>query len=182
MKLNIFKKLMYLILTVVFFNGCVQQGEIGPQGPAGQDGQDGLDGGAINVYYSQWYTPTSWEGQSGDWFFDVTDDAINESIVEAGIMLAYMSVPMDLYEGAVRPMPAYAVGANWDFLIPAYGQMEFTCDSQNAPGTTDHFFRFVLIPPGTQLKSTNKSTQFLTKEDLLNMEYADVCKLLGIPE
>lgn len=172
MKLNNLKNLMYLILTIVLFNGCVQQGEIGPQGIPGE----------VNIYYSQWYSPTAWTEGLDDWYFTVTDPAITGDIVEAGIILAYMSVPLDIYAAAVRPMPAYAVGANWDFLIPDYEEIEFTCDSQLAPGTTDHYFRFVLIPPGTQLKSTNKSTQFLTKEDLLNMEYSEVCKLLGIPE
>jgi len=170
MKIKIFKTLIYLVSIFFLYTGCSIDGTVGPQG---------LDGQA-NIIYSQWYTPTAWNGETGDWYFDVTSADIDEDIVERGIILAYMSLPNDIYNKAVRPMPAYAIGCNWDFLIPDYGKIEFTSDSQNAPGTDGYYFRFVFIPPGTQLKSTRPVGY--TKEELLQMPYSDVCKLLGIPE
>jgi hypothetical protein len=171
MKTNILSKLLVLIFSGLLISSCTQEGAVGPQGEPGK----------IDVYYSQWYTPNSWDGQAGDWYFDVTSPDINQDVVEGGIILAYMSVPNDIYQNAVRPMPAWAVQANWDFLIPDYGTIEFTCDSEIAPGTTDHYFRFVIIPSGTQLKST-KAVAGHSKEELMKMPYQDVCKLFGIPE
>ena len=48
------------------------------------------------------------------------------------------------------------------------------------PGTTDYYFRFILIPPGVQIGTAKKSA--IDVNELANMEYEDVCKLLGIPE
>jgi len=173
MKTNTILKLMPILLLTAFLSACTKEGTVGPQGEPGLDGQ-------VDVYYSAWYTPTKWIGEAGDWYFDVSSKAISEDVVEAGIILAYMSVPNDLYANAVRPMPAYVIGANWDFLIPDYGTIEFTSDSQIVPGTTNYFFRFIVIPSGTKLKSTGSAG--LTKAELLKMSYHDVCKLYNIPE
>jgi len=173
MKTNIFKTFIFVLSFATLLSSCIQDSNVGPQGEPGLDGQ-------VEIYYSQWYTPISWVDGTTDWYFDVTNPYIDEDAVEAGIILAYMSVPGDVYANAVRPMPAYALGANWDFLIPDYGEIEFTCDSEFVPGTANHFFRFVVIPSGVQIKST-KSTN-LTKEELMKMPYQDVCKLLNIPE
>jgi len=154
-------------------------------GPAGYDGRDGLDGNA-NVTASKWFTPTTWAGQTGDWYFDVSSSAITKDIVETGAVLAYVSLPGDLYNDfTVRPLPAYALNSNWDFLLPndnntSYGKIEFTSDMTNMPGTNGYNFRFIIIEAGYLLKSTKlKSTKM---SDLKTMPYKDVCKLLGIQE
>jgi hypothetical protein len=169
MKTNV---LALLAISVALFlsTGC------GKEGPPGKDGRDGN----ANVIYSPWYTPNAWNGQTGDWYFDVANAAITEDIVETGVILAYMSVPDDLYPAAVRPLPAYAVGCNWDFLIPDYEQIEFTCDALTKPGTANHYFRFVIIPSNISLKSGNASP--LSVEELRKMSYLEVCKRFGIPE
>ena len=143
------------------------------QGPAGQD---------ATVYYSEWVTPSDWSGTTGDWYFDVNAPDLTENIVENGVVLAYVSLAGDLYDAtSVRPLPAYAVGANWSFLIHQYGSIEFTCDMTLKPSTIGNNFRFVAIPGTTiTLKSAllkNKSVQ-----ELRNMPYRDVCKLFNIPE
>jgi hypothetical protein len=74
-------------------------------------------------------------------------------------------------------MPAYVNGANWDFLIPGYGMIEFTSDALNVPGTVDYSFRYVLIPSNIQLKALGTSL-----EELKKMPYQEVCKKLGISE
>jgi hypothetical protein len=165
MKHYILRTLLLLAPISVLFSACDEDNNVSP---------------ANNTYYSGWYSPTSWSGEAGDWYFDVTSSDINEDIVEKGIILVYMSIPNDLFSSAVRPLPAYAAKANWDYLIPEYGKIEFTCDSQTAPGTEGYYFRFVVIPSGTHLKSTKENN--LGKEDLLKMSYHDVCELYGIPE
>ena len=159
-----------VILTILLLPGC------GKEGPAGRDG---IDGNA-NVIYSQWYTPTSWNGSAHDWYFDVTNSAINQDIVEGGVILAYVSLPNDIFPSAVRQLPAYAIGCNWDYLIPEYGKIEFLCDASSMPGTTNHFFRFVLIPSNNSLKST--AGNHYTADELKKMSYIEVCKKFGIPE
>ena len=107
---------LFAAFIVLILSGCSQEGS---QGPAGLDG---LDGNA-NVTASPWYTPTVWEGSAGDWYFDVTNSAISQDIVESGAILAYVSLPGDLYNDyTVRPLPANAIDANWDFLLPNDGK------------------------------------------------------------
>lgn len=163
---------IYLLaaFSTLVFTGCNNEGM---QGPAGQD---------ATVYYSEWFTPADWSGDSGDWYFDANAPDITENIVENGVVLAYVSLAGDLYDAtSVRPLPAYAVGANWSFLIYQYGSIEFTCDMTLKPLTTGNNFRFIAIPGSTlALKSAtlkNKSGQ-----ELRNMPYKDVCKLFNIPE
>ncbi len=164
-----------LIMSAILWTGCSQQGA---EGPAGQDGN-------ANVTASPWYSPTAWDGSTGDWYFDVTNSAISQDIVESGAILAYVSVPGDLYNDyTVRPLPAYAIEANWDFLLPndgqSYGTIEFTSDMVNKPGTTGYNFRFILIPSSYTLKSASLNTPGLS--DLKKMSYKEVCTLFGITE
>lgn len=165
--------LTFFVFIGLIIAGCVSEGPMGPEGIPGRDGN-------ANVYYSNWYSPSQWNGQTGDWYFDVADNAITEDIVESGVILAYMSIPGDIYPNAVRPMPAYANGVNWDFLIPDYGTIEFTTDALNVPGTQNYLFRFVLIPSNIQLKAG--SMKGTTIKELKAMSYREVCNKLGIPE
>ena len=157
---------MLLVTGLILLNGCVKEGPAGPSGNA-------------NVIYSQWYTPTAWNGQTGDWYFDISNTGISQDIVEHGIILAYASLPGDIYPAAVRPLPAWALGCNWDYLIPDYGQIEFTSDALTKPGTTGYSFRFVLVPANNILKSSGNSSY---AEHLKNMTYLEICKKFGIPE
>lgn len=164
-----------LIMSAILWTGCSQEG---PEGPAGLDGN-------ANVTASPWYTPTAWTGSAGDWYFDVKNSAISQDIVESGAILAYVSLPGDLYNDyTVRTLPAYAIGANWDFLIPndgqSYGTIEFTSDMLNMPGITGYNFRFILISSNYILKSASLTSPGLS--DLKKMSYKDVCKLFNISE
>lgn len=167
-KINI----IYLLVAVsiLVFTGC-----------KGKDGLDGLDGEGATVYYSEWITPSAWLGNSGDWYFNVDAPDLTADVVESGIILAYVSLDGDVYPAAVRPLPAYAVGANWDFLIPDYEIIEFTSDMNSMPFTTGNLFRFVAIPGNIEtLKSA--SLEKISEKELRSMPYKDVCKLFNIPE
>ncbi|MDO8930257.1 MAG: hypothetical protein Q7J86_03120 [Bacteroidota bacterium] len=165
-KINI----IYLLVAVsiLVFTGC--------------KGKDGLDGEGATVYYSEWITPSAWLGNSGDWYFNVDAPDLKADIVESGVILAYVSLNGDVYESkAVRPLPAYAVGANWDFLIPDYEIIEFTSDMSSRPFTTGNLFRFIAIPGNIKtLKSA--SLENISEKELRSMPYKDVCKLFNIPE
>jgi hypothetical protein len=164
-------KTIFLIAFVILgFTSCKDQGEPGPAG---------LD---ATVYYSQWITPSAWLGTSGDWYFDVNAPDLKADIVESGVILAYVSLDGDVYESnAVRPLPAYAVGANWDFLIPEYEVIEFTSDMISKPLTTGNNFRFIAIPGNVEtLKSASIKNK--SEQELKSMSYKDVCKLYNIPE
>lgn len=164
-KINI----IYLLIafSILVFTGC-----------KGKDGDDGLD---ATVYYSEWITPSAWSGESGDWYFSVDAPDLTADIVESGVILAYVSLDDDIYEAAVRPLPAYAVGANWSFLIPDYEIIEFTSDMISQPFTTGNSFRFIAIPGNVEtLKSA--SLEKMSEKELKSMPYKDVCKLFNIPE
>jgi len=82
---------------------------------------------------------------------------------------------------AVRPLPAYAVGANWEFLIPDYESIEFICDMLDRPLAAENKFRFIAIPgniPALKSASTNGNSV----EELKKMSYQEVCKMFNIPE
>ena len=162
-----------LALLVLTFSGCSDE-EI--PGPAGRDGQD------ATVYYSEWFSPTVWSGTSGDWFFKASAPDLTKDIVENGVVLAYVWLGGDIYDSnAVRPLPAYAVGANWSFLIHEYGSIEFTSDMISKPLTTSNRFRFIAIP-GTIPTLKSASLKNKSVEELRKMSYKDVCKFYNIPE
>ncbi len=169
---------IYLLLAfcTLSFTGCNDEVVPGPPG------QDGLDGQNATVYYSEWFSPSAWLGTSGDWYFDATAPDLTEDIVENGVILAYVWLADDLYEGtSVRPLPAYAVGSNWSFLIYEYGSIEFTSDMSSMPLTSDNKFRFIAIP-GTTVALKSASLNNKSKEELRSMSYQDVCKLFNIHE
>lgn len=166
---------IYLLAAIwaLSLTGCQKEG---PQGPAGINGLN------ATVYYSEWFSPTSWSGSSEDWYFAADAPELTQDIVEGGVVLAYAWLADDLYGGSsMRPLPAYAVGANWSFLIHQYGSIEFTTDMIAAPATSGNKFRFIAIP-GTIPASKSGTPGYRSKQELRNMSYKEVCKLFNIPE
>jgi len=173
MKLKVNTILLLVAFSSLVFTSCKNEGI---QGPAGKDGLD------ATVYYSEWITPTTWLGTSGDWYFDVKAPDLTADLVENGVVLGYVWLAGDLYDSSsVRPLPAYAVGTNWSFLIHEYGNIEFTSDMISKPLTTGNNFRFIAIPGNVK---TLKSASLINKseQELRSMSYKDVCKLYNIPE
>jgi hypothetical protein len=137
---------LFLVFSILVFTGCKEK----------EDGLDGLDDLDATVYYSGWITPSAWLGTSTDWYFNIDAPNLTADIVERGVILAYASLDGDIYDAAVRPLPAYAVGANWSFLIPDYAIIEFTSDMISQPLTTGNHFRYIAIPGNTEtLKSAS---------------------------
>jgi len=170
-----YMKLSFFILLSGLFFSCSKEG---PQGPAGYD---------ANVIYSEWFVPSVWKDGATDWYFDAAAPDLTQSIVESGVVLAYISFSTaDVYNGAVRPLPCYVAGSNWDFLLPPspYGSIEFTNDANTAPSTVGNpiQFRFIAIPGLIQAKSAPASIKGKSVSELKAMPYKDVCKLLNIPE
>jgi hypothetical protein len=165
--------ILFAGISALVFSGCNKEGPPGPQGPAGQN---------ATVYYSEWFSPSAWSGGSGDWYFAASAPDLTQGIVENGVVLAYCWLAGDLYDGTtVRPMPAYAVGANWEFLIHQYGSIEFTSDLAAMPSTTGNKFRFVAIP-GTTPALKSGMPGYRSEQELRNMSYREICKLYNIPE
>jgi hypothetical protein len=163
---------LFIAFAMLTFTGC---------GKDGIDGVDGVDGENAAVYYSEWFAPTSWSGTSGDWYFSASAPDLTQDNVENGIVLAYVWLDGDIYNStAIRPLPAYGVGANWSFLIHQYGSIEFTSDLIARPLTT-HKFRFVVIP-GTSKALKSAATKYPTQSALINMPYAEACKLFDIKD
>ena len=169
MKTGIKKLLLVSVVSLLLFAGC---GKEGPQGPAGQD---------ATVYYSEWFTPSVWSGNSGDWYFEVNAPDLTEDIVENGVVMAYAWLDGDVYEGtAVRPLPAHAIGANWSFLIHQYESIQFTCDMFNMPLASGNKFRFIAIPGNIPaLKSGTPGVR--STEELKSLSYVEICRLYNIP-
>lgn len=157
---------LFIAFSALTFISCSEEG---PQGPAGKD---------ATVYYSEWFSPSVWSGTNGDWYFVASAPDLTPDVVENGVVLAYCWLAGDIYDAsAVRPLPAYAIGANWSFLISNYRSIEFTSDMIANPSIA-HKFRFIAIPGTiTALKSTSQSVIELKK-----MPYKDICKMFNIPE
>ena len=173
MKTKISTFYLLLTFTVVTFTGCAKD-EI--QGPAGADGQN------ADVYYSEWFSPTAWSGTAGEWYFDASAPDLTQGVVESGVVLAYVWLSGDLYNSAtVRPLPAYALGANWSFLVHQYGSIEFTCDMSTQPFNANDKFRFIAIP-GTSTALKTAAIKYNTKSKLLNMPYSEASKLFNIKD
>ena len=164
---------LFVAISAFFFSGCGKDGAQGPAGPAGHD---------ATVYYSEWFTPSAWSGASGDWYFAASAPDLTQGIVEGGVVLAYAWLAGDVYDGtSVRPLPAYAVGANWSFLIHQYGSIEFTSDLLALPSTSGNKFRFIAIP-GTISALKSGVPGYRSEKELRSMSYKEVCRLYNIPE
>jgi len=173
MKTKISTIYLLLAFTVITFTGCSKDGA---QGPAGLDGQ------SAPVYYSEWFSPTEWSGASGDWFFAASAPDLTQNVVENGVVLAYVWLSGDVYNSTtVRPLPAYALGANWSFLVHEYGSIEFTCDMSTQPFNAGDKFRFIAIPGSSVALKTAKLT-YKTDSALLNMPYQEACKLFKVSQ
>jgi hypothetical protein len=164
----------YLLMAfaILTFTGCSNDGV---PGPAGMDGQDAA------VYYSEWFSPTVWSGTSGDWYFSAAAPDLTKSVVENGVVLAYVWLAGDVYSSTtVRPLPAYALSANWSYLVHQYGTIEFTSDMITQPLLT-HKFRFIAIP-GSSVALKIAKRKYSTTSELTNMPYKEACTLFNVSD
>jgi hypothetical protein len=172
MQIRIHAIIFVSLVTILAFTACSKDGE---PGPAGHDGKN------TAIYYSEWFSPTVWSGNAGDWYFSASAPDLIQDVVENGVVLAYVWLEGDVYSStSVRPLPAYALGANWSFLIHQYSAIEFTSDEILQPLIT-HKFRFIAIP-GTSTALKTASLKYNTKSKLINMPYSEACKIFDIKD
>lgn len=163
---------LWAMIAFLTITGCAKDGA---QGPAGLDGQSAA------VYYSEWFSPTTWSGTSGDWYFSASAPDLTQSVVENGVVLGYVWLDGDIYSStSVRPLPASGLGAHWSFLIHQYGYIEFTSDMISKPLST-HKFRFIAIP-GTSAALKSAIVKYKTINELLNMPYKEACILFNVSD
>lgn len=177
MKIKTLTLTLLVATSAVLWTGC-GKGPVGPMGPAGYDGKD------ANVISSPWITPASnawtYDNVTKEYYYDIADNEITQDIVENGVVLAYMTSPDDIPTNSVRPLPAYAMGCDWTFLIHSYGSIEITSNAIANPGNVDISFRYILIPATIYLKSTKLKSKSIV--ELKNMPYEEVCSMFGIKQ
>ena len=105
----------------------------------------------------------------GDWYFNALAPDYTQNVVENGIVPAYVWLAGNVYYSIiVRPLPAYALGANWSFLVHQYGSIEFNCDMSTQPFNADDKFRFITIP-GSSVALKSAMTKYKTESELTNI-------------
>jgi len=173
-------------LAVLAFN-C-SKGPAGPQGAAGPQGPAGPTG-SPNVIYSPWFlTGNGWDsitnapGYGAYGTFDQAASGITQSVIDNGVVLAYMKGdPTTGLANDVFPLP-YSIGLGfgftdlWDFVLNAPGNIRFLYKSDNPwylyqlAGIS---FRYIIVPGGVA------GGRML---NLKKMSYQEVCRLYNIPE
>jgi len=171
-------------------------GSDGTDGADGEDGADGADGatgpqgpkgdtGTANVIYSDWFSPSSWIGSGSKYaYFDKSASDIKQSIIDKGVILAYVKLAGD--GGVMRPLPTLSSStAMWNYLIPSVGKIRFdvrkTSGATISPSTSNEF-RYIIIPGGKSVGINIITAKGLTESDLRKMSYEEVAELFNISE
>ena len=149
-------------------------GATGPQGPAGSGTGTGT---AINVIYSDWFTPAFVDWQKiteKSYLYSIFEAKITQDIIDKGVVLAYSR--------QVASGPAYLLpmmletnsGLTNYNIAAALGKVNFTftelLDIQGKPATGLQY-RYVIIPGGIKSRANIDYTNF-----------DDVAKAFGIPK
>jgi len=131
-----------------------------------------------DVYYSSWFSPTTWTNLYGIYYFDKEAPAITKDVIDKGAVMAYCMLVND--ETVARPLPAYSTNNTviWNFTIYDIGKIRFTTNVDEP--STSNLFRYIVIPGSSKLAST--SLKGKSVEEISKMSYSDVCRALGIPE
>lgn len=150
-------------------------GATGPQGPAGLAGGSGT-GTAINVIYSDWFTPAFVDWQKvteKSYLYSIIETKITQDIIDKGVVLAYSR--------QVASGPAYLLpmmletnsGLTNYNIAAALGKVNITftelLDIQGKPATGLQY-RYVIIPGGVKSRANIDYTNF-----------DEVAKAFGIP-
>ncbi len=151
-------------------------GPVGPQGPAGPAGSGAGTGTAINVIYSDWFTPAFVDWQKiteKSYLFGIIEVNITQDIIDKGVVLAYSR---QVASGPVYLLPMMletSSGLTNYNIAAALGKISITftelLDIQGRPATGLQY-RYVIIPGGVKSRA--------------NIDYSnfdDVAKTFGIP-
>ena len=180
---------IFIVISIMFFN-CSKEGPVGPKGDSGPQGPAGPQGpvGTANVIYSPWFlTGSDWDtatyalNYGAFATYDKAASGITQTIIDNGVVLAYMKGdPTTGLANDVFPLP-YTVGAGygftdlWDFALNAIGNIRFLYKSDypwDVVTLGGISFRYIIIPGGVS------GGRML---DPRKMTYQEVCKLYNIP-
>ncbi len=137
--------------------------------------------GTANVIYSSWFSPSEWLESANNYYFEVSADAIDQSVMDNGVVLAYAMLTNDITPNTVRPLPTMTGSDNafWNYFISDVGVLRFTSTKATTP-SLNNMFRYVIIPGGSEIGS--KSAKLNRLDVLKKLPYAEVCKMLRIPK
>ena len=163
-----------------------QKGDTGPQGPAGPQGpqgNQGASGTAANVIYSDWLTVTA-----GEWKDTVMTNItaakriikiaskLTQPILDSGVILVYLKDPIinTIYQ---LPLQYNINPVRIHNYIPRVGSFifyEYSTDGTGGAASTINQYRYVIIPG--LVRTTGRVMNWN------QMSYAEVCRILEIPE
>jgi hypothetical protein len=150
-------------------------GPAGPAGPTGSQGSSGTTGGsgtgtatgtAINVIYSDWFTPTFVEWQKiseKSYIYRINEVKITQDIIDRGVVLAYSR---QFSNGPVYLLPMMLETnsglTNYNISV-VLGRVNFLfselLDIQGKPATGLQY-RYVIIPGGVKSRANIDFTNF----------------------
>jgi hypothetical protein len=173
------KLLVFLFAGLFAFAmlGC-SKGSTGPAGPPGPKGPD-------SVIHSGWIqlNMSAFLDNANDTFYyeAIHAPAITQAVLDSGLILTYLDVPdqqtgaENLVNAAVYIQEYYALDSIFLYSFAGGG---------NTAGInyTGLNYRYVVIPGSIKAGSfISGPAKGLTKEQLENMSYAAIQKLLGLP-
>lgn len=150
-----------------------QKGDTGATGPAGSTGTGGT---AVNVIYSDWFTPALADWQKvteKNYIYGIVESKANQEIIDKGVVLAYSRQTVGGPAYLLPLMLETTSGlTNYNVSI-VVGKINVTfvelLDIQGKPATGLQF-RYVIIPGGVKSRANIDFTNF-----------NEVAKTFGIP-
>lgn len=176
------------------------QGVTGPQGPVGPAGPVGP---VSNIIYSGWiasrpsvgatfWTTTGAPTYGAFAIFDRAAPGITATIINSGVVLAYMRGVPALVADLVFPLPnSERITLNgsyndyYDYVIPSAGNLRFLYKSA-APWTVTTLgsteYRYLIIPGSLSgSRFVDGPAKGYTKEELKQMTYNEVLEKFSVP-
>lgn len=179
-------------------------GPQGIQGPQGATGPVGAIGAVSNVVYSSWiptrpsigatfWTATGAASYNATGIFNTSAPAITSTIINQGLVLAYMRSIFNLTATVTVRLPfSEAVATGWndyyDFTIPAAGQIRFLYKSDPAFAWTlvqvgSAEVRYFVVPGSLSGgRYTDGPAKGYSKDELKSMSYNNIINLLNVPD
>ncbi|ELR69838.1 hypothetical protein C900_04541 [Fulvivirga imtechensis AK7] len=161
MKCTKLKLKWLLVVLLLSFSGCGEDGDPGPQGPQGEQGSQGETGdkgdkgdpGNANVIYSNWIKPEWYESGSNYYIWYHVDENMTADVVDRGIIFIYyrssatssLVMPLHYEPSDVDFIPLfqkYYQSITYTIYLGAYS----TNASQLAAIRNNYQFRYVLVP------------------------------------
>lgn len=166
-----------------------QKGDKGDQGVAGPEGPAGEDGNANVTIVSLLSENIIWE--EGDYLgrvantFTLTSDAVNEDIINHGVVLGYFNFFDSWYQ--LPFMWENSDGSNRQYILHTYALNTITLYAYETTGALDASiiseYKFLLITDNTVSKGASSENSILSKLNEAGVDvnnYYDVLKYYGV--